>query len=163
MEKKLLIFKATMSDWNRRVRGMPYRILAIPEDSSLYDLAGTIIESFDFDLDHAFGFYSSIKKLYDSDEMYELFVDVEGDNPVDIFLPGKTVPKGVRGTKVLQVFNKLKKKMLFLFDYGDEWRFIVQLQKTEKIISAKEYPCVVKSCGKAPEQYPVHDDYEIGL
>jgi len=41
---------------------MPYRTIAIPESYSLYDLAEKIIESYDFDFDHAFGFYDNIKR-----------------------------------------------------------------------------------------------------
>jgi len=38
-DERVLVFKATASDWEGRVRGMPYRVIAIPEKMSLYNLA----------------------------------------------------------------------------------------------------------------------------
>ncbi|MDK2801714.1 MAG: hypothetical protein PWQ70_3333 [Clostridiales bacterium] len=52
-DEKILILKVTASDWEGRVRGMPYRVIAIPEKMSLYDLAEIIIESFGFDFDQS--------------------------------------------------------------------------------------------------------------
>jgi hypothetical protein len=49
--------------------------------------------------------------------------------------------------------------MLFLFDYGDEWRFKVELiglGRKEKAV----YPRVVKRVGEAPPQYPDLEDEE---
>lgn len=43
--------------------------------------------------------------------------------------------------------------MLFLFDYGDGWEFIVHLKEIkapDKVL----YPRMVKKKGQAPEQYP---------
>ncbi|MCD6189707.1 MAG: hypothetical protein J7J97_05930 [Thermococcus sp.] len=61
--------------------------------------------------------------------------------------------RGVKRTKINQVFNKIKKKMLFLFDYGDEWHFIVELKGIKPPEENVEYPLVVKSVGEAPPQY----------
>jgi hypothetical protein len=58
-----------------------YRAFEIADTSSLYALAQVIIRCFDFDFDHAFGFYSKLKgNIYDSPIRYELFVDMgEGE------------------------------------------------------------------------------------
>jgi hypothetical protein len=48
--------------------------------------------------------------------------------------------------------------MLFLFDYGDEWRFRTTLTKTGEKIAKVRYPRVVAARGDAPEQYPEPDD-----
>ena len=45
---------------------MPYRIVAIPGEFTLYELAESITDAFDFDFDHAFGFYDNIKSWTDS-------------------------------------------------------------------------------------------------
>lgn len=70
--EKEYLFKVTLSDWSSRVRGMPYRILAIP--FTLYDLAESITDAFDFDFDHAFGFYDNIKSWTDLVERYHLLL-----------------------------------------------------------------------------------------
>ena len=141
--EKIYLIKVTLSDWYGHVRGMPYRVLAVPEEFTLYDLAEAIVDSFGFDFDHAFGFYNNIKRWTESTEGYELFADIGEESKF----------RGVKRTKINQVFNKIKKKMLFLFDYGDEWHFIVELKGIKPPEENVEYPLVVKSVGEAPLQY----------
>lgn len=140
--------KATVTNSALKVRGFSYRIIAIDGKANLYKLAEAILDSFDFDIDHAFGFYDNLKDIYRSGEGYEFFADMgEGDR-----FPG------VKKTKVEDVYILLGKKMLFFFDYGDSWRFITQLQTTQESTEIKVKPKVIESVGKAPEQYPDWDD-----
>lgn len=44
--------------------------------------------------------------------------------------------------------------MTFLFDYGDDWRFRVEVLAIGKQEPRKRYPRVVASVSKAPPQYP---------
>lgn len=215
--------KVTATDWQARTRGYPYRVLAVPADLSLYDLALEINESFAFDFDHAFGFFDNLKNPWRSGEQYELFndgeledegemvlaelegeleelteeemaqVDALAELPPDeakkkliemslkdvppedraaaqFFLEGMvdelldealgiedgSTPQGVKSVAVSQAFEK-GKKLLYLFDYGDEWRFIVECKKIEETDGGK-YPRVLESKGEAPEQYPDYDD-----
>ncbi|MEM4310914.1 MAG: hypothetical protein QXX95_00800 [Nitrososphaerales archaeon] len=48
--------------------------------------------------------------------------------------------------------------MLFLFDYGDEWHFIVKLKKIEADKKEVNYPLIVKSVGEAPPQYEMPEE-----
>jgi hypothetical protein len=50
-----------------------------------------------------------------------------------------------------------KKKMLFHFDYGDDWDFLVTCVKIEEIKSQFRRPKILDKKGTTPEQYP---DYE---
>ncbi|MDP3770017.1 MAG: hypothetical protein Q8R40_03725 [bacterium] len=47
--------------------------------------------------------------------------------------------------------------MLFLFDYGDNRLFVVELIGFGKKEAKTKYPRVLKSTGTAPEQYPDYD------
>jgi hypothetical protein len=141
--EKIYLIKATISDWLSRVGGNPYKVLAIPEGLTLYKLAEAIVDSFDFNFDHCFGFYDDIKRWTDSDEGYELFADIGEESR---FI-------GVEKTKVNKVFDKIGKKMLFLFDYGYEWHFIVELERVESSNEGERYPFVVESVGNSPPQY----------
>jgi hypothetical protein len=75
-ESETLVFRASLGP-------KIHRDIEIAGTSSLYTLAQAIVRSFDFDFDHAFGFYSKLKgNIYDSPVRYELFVDIgegEGD------------------------------------------------------------------------------------
>ncbi|MFH0975257.1 MAG: hypothetical protein V1874_05680 [Spirochaetota bacterium] len=138
-------------EWAGKTRGNPYRTIAIPQNASLYNLAEAIIDSFDFDFDHAFGFYNNLKDWYRSIVGYELFTDI-GE--------GSKFP-GVKKTRLLKVFTELKTKMLFMFDYGDEWCFIVQLVKITDFDKNIKYPVITDSFGDAPPQYDYNDeDYD---
>ena len=66
----------------------------------------------------------------------------------------------VKRTKVAQVFGVVGKKMLFLFDYGDEWRFQVALTALGEKAAKVRYPRMLSSTGEAPPQYPDFDEDE---
>lgn len=123
-----------------------YRDIEIAGSASLHGLAQAITHAFAFDFDHAFGFYSKLSgRYFDSPQKYELFADM--GEPSEGAL-------SVKNTSVADAYPKEKTKLLFMFEYGDEWLF-----KTERIASAPKqpktkYPRVAKSEGKAPEQYP---------
>jgi len=144
------LFKVTWSDWNGAVRGRPFRKIVLASSSSLYDLATASLQSFQFDLDHSFGFYDNIKNWVLSKEGYELFADM-GEK--DKF-------PGVKRAKIAKVFDTPKKKMLLLFDYGDEWHFLVQYLGDAEVKAGQALPYVSESSGKAPDQYGGYDDEE---
>ena len=126
------------------------REIEIPENINLYKFAEAIIGAYDFDFDHAFGFFSKITtnwQLAESDKMYELFADLE-DEGIE-----PTGAGSVQKTKISEVWKSIGDKMMFLFDYGDDWRWIVTLAgfgETERNI---KYPRITKKTGKAPKQY----------
>jgi len=127
-----------------------YREIEIEGSGSLANLAEAIIGAFDFDFDHAFGFYSKLTGPYhQSPEQYELFADME-DTDSDA--------GSVKRTKVSQAFAKIGKKMLFVFDYGDEWRFEVKLTTQGEKTPKTRYPRMVAAVGEAPPQYPDADE-----
>jgi hypothetical protein len=51
------------------------------------------------------------------------------------------------------------KEFLYLFDYGDEWRFKVRVHAVDEDADpAIEYPRIVELVGQAPPQYAEWDD-----
>ena len=110
------------------------------------DLAESIIRSVYFDLDHCYGFYDNLKHVTPSKEEYTLFADIgEEVNPWD---------KGVRTTMLTDVFQP-KKKMLFLFDYGDDWRFLITCAKIEETKSMFRRPKILDAKGTRPSNIPI--------
>ena len=57
-------------------------------------------------------------------------------------------------TKISQAFEATGEKMLFLFDYGAEWRFAVESNEIKNAGERNSKPVILESIGKAPEQYP---------
>lgn len=127
------------------------RKLQIAANDDLHSLAYVICRAFDFEFDHAFGFYSETnsRRYYNSKRKYEKFADAGQGS--DGALP-------VSGTPVLEAFPKIGSKMLYLFDYGDDWHFIVTRDKPPPGESTTPLPRIVASRGKAPIQYPEPED-----
>jgi hypothetical protein len=140
---------ATTHIFRVSLRAKLYRDIEIPSDRSLYDLAEAIVRAYGFDLDHVFGFFPKLTgNIFDAKPRYELFADMgEGGDSLS-----------VKKTTVAQAFPKVRKTMTFLFDYGDEWRFRVEVLALGERQPRKRYPGVVASVGKAPPQYPDLDD-----
>lgn len=107
-------------------------------------LAETIVDAYDFYLDHCFGFYDYLDP-HKQKEVYELFTD----------LPDVEHTKGARGVKDIaigQVFNRDGKMMRFVFDYGDGWTFIVKRMSREQ--GRRIHPRIIFDDGRKVEQYP---------
>ena len=128
-----------------------YRDSEIEPSKSLYRFAEAIVKAFDFDFDHAFGFYSGLTSatLTRIDPRYELFADM-GEADPGVF--------SVKKTKVSQAFPAIGHSLIFLFDYGDGWRFRVSLKETRTKQPKVRYPRVVTIRGNAPPQYPDSDE-----
>jgi hypothetical protein len=124
-----------------------YRDIEIASSGSLHDLAQAILASFDFDLDHAFGFYSGKTRgtLLRAQPKYELFADMDD---------AETDALSVEQTTVATAFPKPRHRMTFLFDYGDEWLFQVTLTGAGQKAPRTSYPKVLATQGASPEQYP---------
>ncbi len=127
------------------------REIEVLENMNLYKLAEAIIDAYGFDFDHCFGFFNKIQetKFYDSEKKYELFTDLieEGENLEP------TGAESVKKTKVKDAWQNVGGKMMFLFDYGDNWQFIVELKSFGEKDINKKYPIVLSKTGKAPRQY----------
>ena len=132
------------------------REIEVPEDLNLYKLAEAIVRAYDFDFDHAFGFFSTISEsgYFKSERKYELFTDLEKDGIEP------TGAESVKKTKIGKVWKNLGDNMLFLFDYGDNWLFVVELTGFGKKEAKIKYPRILKSAGTAPEQYPDYGEKE---
>lgn len=100
------------------------KTIKIKGSDSLYKFAEKIVNAFGFELDHCFGFYSDFEKLSRSFKAYELFVDIGEESVCEN-------SKGVKKTKISQTFQQAGDKMLFLFDYGDNNRFMVELTRMQ--------------------------------
>lgn len=127
------------------------REIEVPENTSLYKLAEVIVKAYNFYFDHCFGFFSNLSEghYFDSEKKYELFTDLieEGE---------ELEPTGagnVKKTQVKEVWQNISDKMMFLFDYGDNWQFIVELKGYGKREKNKKYPRILKKIGRAPRQY----------
>jgi len=127
-----------------------YRDIKINSNASLMKLAEAIIPAFDFEFDHMCGFYETLGDPgLDKGKAYTMFADdpeTMMESPEDLSMTKH---------KLTDLWRKPKDTWQMVFDYGEGWRFLVELIKVED--EAAKKPAVIKSVGEAPEQYP---DYE---
>lgn len=148
IDKQVYRFGVTLKPLvNIKAKDKVYREIEILSSQNLSFLAKTIIKSFGFDFDHCYGFYEHLQNPYKSQQIFKLFTDL----PEEEHTPGAL---GVTHVKINQSFEKIGKKMLFLFDYGDNWQFVVELLSINPSKMNTKYPRVIRKIGQAPEQYP---------
>ena len=129
-----------------------YRDVEIDSGKSLVDLAQAIVRAFDFEFDHAFGFYSGLDRGRPSDAWprYELFADM-----------GESDALSVKKTRISEGFPAVGHSLIFLFDYGDDWLFRVELTGTGERAPGARYPKILAKVGTSPDQYaPWEEDEE---
>ena len=125
-----------------------YRDLEISRGATLYELAAAVIEAFDFAFDHSFGFYGDVEGDYfEAAVQYELFADI-----------GESQGPGVERTRIDAAFPRVGTAMKFLFDYGDEWHFRVEVIGEAAPKWDVKYPRIIRKVGKAPPQYEYPED-----
>lgn len=84
-----------------------------------------------------------------ADDVEELFTDLNATEE----------SRDVRTTTIESLNLEVGKEFMYLFDYGDEWRFKVRLHAINENADAKvDYPRIVESVGDAPPQYGSWDE-----
>ncbi len=116
-----------------------WRRIAIGGDSSLDELAATILDAFDFDSDHLYRF-SYKDRFGRSLEIDPPYLADNSDNALadEVKLGDLPLYQGMR--------------IGFLFDFGDQWEFDIQTESVH-IESVIKEPRVLEKHGEAPEQY----------
>lgn len=135
---------------NKRI----YRDIIVPEDILLYDLAMAIVFSFDFDFDHLFAFGNNPNSFYNSTIQYELDHDDCEEEHKDMKRKSKVEITPISEVKF---FSKIKDKMSFIFDFGQDWLFELELRDFGQKSHNIKYPLTLKVNGESPEQYPEYD------
>ncbi len=115
-----------------------WRKISVSHKHSLDDLHLTIQEAFDFDNDHLYAFFiggtiSTGKPIYCAD------AQDEGATAEETTIADLNLYKG--------------EKLRYLFDFGDNWKFDVELINIDKDSVLPTKPEIVEAKGESPEQY----------
>jgi hypothetical protein len=147
---KTYLFEVNLLSGPRAPRRVS-REIEVPEFFSLYQLAGTINDAYGFAFDHPFGFFSDIdtSKYFNSRRRYDLFTDMI-ERGMDVEPSGA---ESVEKTNIGQVWESVGDNMLFLFDYGDCWFFVVELKAFGQVAEDRKYPRIFNRIGRSPRQY----------
>ena len=119
-----------------------WRTIEITAQQNLHDLHNAIQEAFDFDNDHLYSFYLSGRAWDQASE----YAHPSADGP------------NAAQARIGELNLRMKHRLLYLFDYGDEHRFEVQLIAINPDATKGDYPRVIEKHGDDPEQYPGWDE-----
>lgn len=120
-----------------------YRHIRISGKATLEELSDAILDAFDFANDHLHAFFMNNRAWDDMDCYYSPYAEEDGFRTTDACK--------------LQFLNlEIGKKFLYIFDFGDDWRF--QCKVLNILDEDTKEPVVVRTKGAAPMQYPVFDD-----
>lgn len=109
---------------------------------TLHDLHECIQDAFDFDNDHMYSFFMD-GKAWSNDKFTCPFED-EGPHADEV--------------KIGELDLNEKQSFLYLFDYGDEWKFKVDVYSIEEMNAKLLNPQIIETKGELPQQYPDFDD-----
>jgi hypothetical protein len=151
-EQEIYIFRVWIGT-NRLLPQTPYRVIAVLGTSILYTLARTILRAFNFDFDHLFTFYGDLTGTSESDEVYDFYYEEVKKTSGLLPCPEYREAGRAKEVKVRECFDEVGKKLLFLYDYGDEWHFFLEFVEKNTREEGRKYPAIIERKGKAPQQY----------
>jgi len=124
--------------------GKPWRRIAVPATFDLEDLAGYIINAFDFGGDHLYGF------RFAGRDGRQVRVEHPYINDAELHTDELAVGE-------LPLAER--QSMEFLYDFGAEWRFDVKLEKIVPDEGKLKEAAIVESRGEAPPEYEYDEDW----
>jgi hypothetical protein len=133
-QEGIFIFKVSM--------GGIWRRIALSGQWTFEDLSDTILEAFDFDHDHLYCF---------------IYTNRFGDK-AHINHPYMDEPPFTDEVLIGDLFFKAGISMIYWYDFGDDWKFNVELERIDPIDEEMNEPLILEIHGESPDQYPMWDD-----
>ena len=121
-----------------------YRHIRISKTATLLKLHKTILNAFDFEDDHAHAFF--MDNHYWSNHAAFFSMKMYGDERL------------TKSYKLEKMNLSKGDQFKYVFDFGDEWRF--QCKVLRELEEQTDIPCVIRSVGESPQQYPEWGDLE---
>lgn len=114
-----------------------WRRIQLSSRHTLHGLHEVILEAYDFYDDHLYAFF-----MEGMPWLGEAYWSPRNDE-------GPYADK----TKLGSLNLEIKQKFLYLYDFGDEWIFSVQVEKISETGTSILKPSIIETRGEAPEQY----------
>ena len=119
-----------------------WRRFQLSSRHTLHDLHKVILKAYEFDDDH----------------LYAFFMEGTPWKGAAYWSPHNDEGPFTNKIKLGSLDLVTKQKFLYLFDFGDEWRFLVQIEKIIKDGTGVLKPTILETCGESPEQYSDADE-----
>ena len=122
--------------------GKVWRLIAMPADKTLDDLVHVILHSVEFDNDH----------------LHEFSYRNRQGARVSVHHPAMDEPPYTDEVSIGTLPLEPGQTMELTYDFGDNWRFTVKLDRIDPPDPKLKAPRILESHGKAPRQYQDWDD-----
>jgi len=122
--------------------GKVWRLIAMPADATLDDLVEVILQSVKFDNDH----------------LHEFSYRNRLGAKVSVHHPAMDEPPYTDEVSIGSLPLEPGETMELTYDFGDNWRFTVKLDRIEPPEAKIKAPRILESHGSAPKQYQDWDD-----
>jgi hypothetical protein len=119
-------------------------VIEVRADQTLHDLHHAILDAADFDEDHLYSFYLS-GQAWDKATEYSRGPDAHHSS----------------NEQVGNLPLRMKQRFLYLYDYGDQHEFDVQLTAASAETPRGSHPKIIERHGKVPPQYPGWDEEDL--
>ncbi|MHC1611576.1 MAG: plasmid pRiA4b ORF-3 family protein [Candidatus Methanospirareceae archaeon] len=119
-----------------------WRRIEISADHTLLDLHRAIQKAYNFDDDHLYSFFMDGRAW-----SYERFAS-----------PYEEEGPWVDDVRIGELGLFIGQNILYLFDYGDQWHFRVELEEIRREGRKPREPKIIEKKGKAPEQYGYYEE-----
>jgi Plasmid pRiA4b ORF-3-like protein len=99
------------------------------------------------------------------DHLYSFWLDGEfwGGPESEYTAPLESEPATQTADVALETLGlEPGREIAYVFDFGDEWRVRLTLAETAPLDETGTYPVTLERRGKAPPQYAIPDDEELG-
>jgi Plasmid pRiA4b ORF-3-like protein len=122
--------------------------LAVRGDQTLDDLHEELRRAFEWRDDHLYSFWFDGEFWGDKESEYTSPIEPENRvKTADVQLSSLALETG--------------QEIAYVFDFGDEWRVRLRLDEI-RVAGDEAYPAILEHRGKAPPQYAIPDEDELG-
>jgi len=132
-----------------------WRKIAIRGGQTLHDLHDIIYDAFDREEEHLYSFY--IPSPYNKSKSKRVILRsaLEYTHPYNLeesyMRDTEREDATITPIESLELFEK--QKLLYLFDFGDEWWHEITVEETDGVADEDDYPRVLEKKGDSPAQY----------
>ncbi len=128
---RILELKVTLSD----ILPPIYRKIQVPDFYTLHQLHHLIQLAFEWENTHLYSFF-------DKDREISVFEDDFSEKQ----------PENAKEITLKEILKNQKDRLMYLYDFGDNWEHTIVLEKISDVDTAKRYPVCISGQRNAPPE-----------
>ncbi|CAN5237185.1 hypothetical protein BH23BAC1_BH23BAC1_36730 [soil metagenome] len=132
--KNIYQLKIELKDSNPKI----WRRIQVPEEINFSDLHDIIQLSMGWENDHLYKFNINKIRIYDFQDVID-----DGSDPFE---------RDSQDTFLDELLTRVKTKFTYVYDFGDHWEHLIQLEKILSVEDGNDYPVCLEGEGACPPE-----------